>query len=156
MAWLVLYLFIFLFGLIIGSFLNCVIYRLEKEEKLTGRSYCPHCKKTLNWKYLIPIFSFLFLWGRCGFCKKKISIQYPLVEILTALIFVIIFNIFLASNLIYLVFLFYITSALIVILVYDLKYYLIPDTVLFPAIFIVGKGQGSLFNCSFTCSIWFS
>src|SRR3989344_2322799 len=153
MAWLVLYLFIFLFGLIIGSFLNCVIYRLEKEEKLTGRSYCPHCKKTLNWKYLIPIFSFLFLWGRCGFCKKKISIQYPLVEILTALIFLLIFNLlgpqdipkvafeiynqFEIFQYINILFLLYISSVLIIIFIYDLKHYLIPDKVLFPAIVII-------------------
>lgn len=145
--------FTFIFGLIIGSFLNCVIYRLEKEEKLTGRSYCPHCKYTLRWQDLIPVFSFLFLRGKCKYCAKKISWQYPLVEISTALVFLIIFNYqffrlrqgfggqaifneFSTFNFINLFFLFYIASVLIVIFVYDLKYYLIPDNVLFPAIII--------------------
>lgn len=141
----IFYIFIFLFGLIIGSFLNCVIYRLEKGEQLTGRSYCPHCKHTLTWIDLIPVYSFLFLRGKCRYCHKKISMQYPIIESLTALIFFLIF-IFppfakasdgqAILNFINLCFLLYITSSLIVIFVYDLKHYMIPDKVLFPAIAI--------------------
>ncbi len=135
------YFFTFIFGLIIGSFLNCFIYRLEKEETLAGRSYCPHCKHSLMWLDLIPVFSFLLLGGKCRYCSKKISIQYPLVEFLTASIFLLIFMTTpdLAKTGIFLniFFLWYIASVLIIIFVYDLKFYLIPDSVLFPAIAII-------------------
>lgn len=160
-------LFVFLFGLVIGSFLNCVIYRMELQENmpkgsphrkavsfLRGKSFCPHCKHTLNWQDLIPVFSFLFFKGKCRYCHKKISIQYPLVEIATGLVFLLIFNhstellaLVLGQNakdvehfgflVLSLGFLFYIVSSLILIFVYDLKHYIIPDKVLFPAIAIV-------------------
>ena len=133
----IFYLFVFCFGLIIGSFLNVVIYRLEKDEDFVkGRSYCPHCKHQLTWPDLIPVVSFLFLQGKCRYCHTKISWQYPLVEIATGLIFLLIFNQLSTYQLINLFFLFYIASVLIVIFVYDLKFYLIPDKVLFPAIII--------------------
>jgi prepilin signal peptidase PulO-like enzyme (type II secretory pathway) len=124
-----------------GSFLNCVIYRLEQKKSLKGRSFCPNCKHKLLWQDLFPVLSFLFLKGRCRYCHKKISIQYPLVEFATGLVFLLIFNFkFLIFNqleilnFINLAFLFYVTSSLIVIFVYDLKYYIIPDKVLLPAI----------------------
>ncbi len=130
----------FLLGLCIGSFLNCFIYRLEKEESVAkGRSYCPHCKHSLAWFDLIPVLSFLMLQGKCRYCRGKISIQYPIVEIVTGLIFVLISNqhlIFNVQNVANLLFLCYIASSLIIIFVYDLKHYLIPDSVLFPAIII--------------------
>ncbi|OGZ68367.1 MAG: hypothetical protein A3D44_01720 [Candidatus Staskawiczbacteria bacterium RIFCSPHIGHO2_02_FULL_42_22] len=145
--------FVFIFGLCIGSFLNVVIYRLEKGEGFVGgRSYCPHCKHSLMWLDLIPVFSFLFLWGKCRYCGKKISVQYPMVEIATGLIFLLIFNFqfswpvgaspqvlfnqFSIYQIINILFLWYIASSLIVIFVYDLKFYLILDSVLFPAIII--------------------
>ncbi len=136
------YFTVFAFGLVIGSFLNVVIYRLEKEEKLTGRSYCPNCKHNLSWQDLIPVFSFLFLKGKCRYCGKKISLQYPLLEILTGLIFVIIFNFqllefkFSIFYFLFSIFSFYIASSLIVIFTYDLKHYIIPGQILFPAIII--------------------
>lgn len=132
--------FVFVFGLCIGSFLNCVIYRLESKKSLNGRSFCPHCKHELSWKDLFPVFSFLFLNGKCRYCKTKISWQYPIVEISTALMFLIIFS---AQggpasgwNFLNLVFWFYIASVLIIVFVYDLKHFLIPDKILFPAIAI--------------------
>jgi prepilin signal peptidase PulO-like enzyme (type II secretory pathway) len=136
--------FIFIFGLCIGSFLNCVIYRIEKKESfIKGRSYCPTCKNSLSWHDLVPVLSFVILKGKCRHCKKKISIQYPLVELLTALVFLIVFSKFFPQNIIPslvqifdLFFLFYIVSVFIIIFIYDLKHYLIPDKVLFPAIFI--------------------
>ncbi|MCX6718695.1 MAG: prepilin peptidase [Candidatus Staskawiczbacteria bacterium] len=135
--------FVFLFGVCIGSFLNCLIYRLEEEKSLKGRSFCPHCKHTLFWYDLFPVLSFLFLRGKCRYCKAKISLQYPLVELAAGIIFLLISNFeFRISNQIEifqflnLAFLFYIASSLIVIFVYDLKHYLIPDKVLFPAIVI--------------------
>ena len=133
---------VFLLGVCIGSFLNAVIYRLEQKKSLSGRSFCPQCKHKLSWSDLFPVFSFLLLGGKCRYCHKKISIQYPVVEILTGLIFLLIFNfvIFnflnnaLISKFLNAGFFFYIASALIVIFVYDLKHYEIPDKVLFPAI----------------------
>ena len=137
---------VFLFGVCIGSFLNAVIYRLEQDKSLSGRSFCPHCKHKLAWTDLFPVFSFLLLGGKCRYCHKKISIQYPLVEVLTGALFVVIlwslggvsFGSWLVSAGIFgfakLIFLFYVVSALVVIFVYDLKHYEIPDKVLFPAI----------------------
>ena len=147
-------LFVFLFGLVIGSFLNCVIYRLERKKGflkgraqrktssfLRGRSYCPHCKHVLSWQDLIPVFSFLILKGKCQYCKKKISIQYPLVELLTGALFLLIFinfNNLLVTRYLLLVTSFWIliSSFLIIIFVYDLKHYMIPDKVIYPAIII--------------------
>ena len=140
------YIFVFLLGLCIGSFLNCVIYRMEEQKTLNGRSFCPNCKHTLAWYDLFPVFSFLFLGGKCRYCKKSISFQYPAVELATGLLFLLIYNlkfeilnqfeIFKFLNILNLIFLFYIASSLVVIFIYDLKHYLIPDIVLLPAIFI--------------------
>jgi len=124
---------IFLLGLIVGSFLNCVIYRLEENKSfLKGRSYCPHCKHILNWQDLIPLLSFLFLKGRCRYCQKPISLQYPLVELVTGLLFVSFF-IFHFSF-----FIFLIACFLIIIFVYDLRHYIIPDKIIYPAILVSG------------------
>lgn len=136
--------FVFLFGLCIGSFLNCVIYRLEQNKKINGRSFCPHCKHNLFWKDLFPVFSFLFLGGKCRYCRKKISIQYPLVELATGILFILIFWSlgfdwglgFRIWDLIRLCFMFYFLCSMIIIFVYDLKHYLIPDAVLLPAIIV--------------------
>jgi len=69
---------------------------LEKKKKsaLRGRSFCPKCGHVLSWIDLIPVLSFLFLRGKCRYCSKKISIQYPLVELTTGLLFLLIFWIF--------------------------------------------------------------
>ncbi len=133
MQWL-FYPFIFLFGLIIGSFLNCVVYRLEKEETLAGRSYCPHCKHTLQWLDLVPVLSWLWLGGKCRFCHQAISAQYPLVEIATGVLFLVMALV--ATSIVELIFLWYIAATLMVIFAYDFRHYLIPDAVLLPAIFI--------------------
>lgn len=133
------YLAIFAFGLVIGSFLNCVIYRLgEKKSFLRGRSFCPKCKKKLAWHDLIPVLSYLLLRGRCRYCKKTISLQYPLVELGTAILFVLVFKssfpfISFFSFLSFIYYLF-ISSILVVIFVYDLKHFLVLDKVIFPAI----------------------
>lgn len=132
--WLIL---IFIFGLIIGSFLNCVIWRLYKEESfVSGKSYCPHCRHSLGFWDLFPILSYLFLRGKCRYCKGTISFQYPLIELITATLFSSVF-IYLGS-IISLGLFFWLTiiSFLIVIFVFDLKYFIIPDEVIYPAIFL--------------------
>jgi leader peptidase (prepilin peptidase)/N-methyltransferase len=137
------YFIIFLFGLAIGSFLNSIIYRLQTGESfLIQRSYCPNCKKSLGWQDLIPLLSFIFLKGKCRYCQGKISWQYPLVEFATGLLFVFIFYqnmAFLLSGffdpwIIKTSFLLVISCFLIIIFVSDLKYYIIPDKVIYPAI----------------------
>lgn len=79
---------IFIIGMIFGSFLNVVILRTINEESIVfPPSKCPKCQTPLKWYHNIPVFSYLFLKGRCAFCNEKISIQYPLVELLTGLLF---------------------------------------------------------------------
>lgn len=81
--------FLFLMGLVWGSFLNVVIYRTTHgKSPADGRSRCPKCKKIIPWKYNIPLLSFFVLGGKCAFCKKKISWQYPLIELVSGLLFV--------------------------------------------------------------------
>ncbi|XOU94478.1 MAG: prepilin peptidase [Candidatus Kerfeldbacteria bacterium] len=122
-------------GLVVGSFLNAVIYRLHvKVSFMRGRSYCPSCKHDLSAKDLVPLFSFLFLRGKCRYCSKKISWQYPLVEFFIMVSFLILYWQF-GLSLDFFVYLIY-TGFLAVIFVYDLKYYLILDKVSIPAIVV--------------------
>ncbi|MDP2909938.1 MAG: prepilin peptidase [bacterium] len=126
---IILDIFAFLLGLIAGSFLNCVIYRIEAGKSfIKERSICPKCKHILAWYDLFPILSFMALRGKCRYCKEKISWQYPAVELLTAIIFVWIFNYFIWYEAI-----FYcvITSLLIIVFIYDLKHFIIPDRITF-------------------------
>ena len=124
-----LFFIVLLFGLTAGSFLNCVVYRLENNRSfLAGRSFCPRCKHVLAWYDLMPVLSFLLLGGKCRHCQKKISFQYPLVEIAVALLFLAIFYYRLP------VFSYFLSLFLIVIFIYDLKHYLILDKVIYPAI----------------------
>lgn len=77
-----IYIIVFLFGLAVGSFLNVLIFRLPKHENIVvKRSHCMNCGYQLKWYDLVPLFSYLFLAGKCRKCKQKISIQYPLVEL---------------------------------------------------------------------------
>jgi leader peptidase (prepilin peptidase)/N-methyltransferase len=81
--------FLFVLGLVWGSFLNVVIWRMSHgSSPLSGRSICPKCKHVIPWYMNIPVLSFIFLGGRCAFCHKKISIRYPLIELLTGVFFV--------------------------------------------------------------------
>lgn len=125
--------FVFVFGLCIGSFLNCIIYRLEQKKKITGRSFCPNCKHKLSWQDLFPICSFLLLKGKCRYCHKKISLQYPLVELATGILFVLLLSLGLTFNTFYIL---VISCFFIIIFIYDLKHSLILDKVLFPAVAI--------------------
>ena len=122
------------FGLVIGSFLNVVILRLNTEKTFGGRSGCMACQKQLSWYELFPVFSFIFLKGRCKGCKTKISWQYPLVELFTGLIFACLFlkfqEVFYFSPLIFAGTMAYYASMfslLIVIAVYDIRHKIIPD-----------------------------
>lgn len=130
--------FFLIFGLIIGSFLNVVILRLNTGKGINGRSECLNCCKKLHWHELIPVVSFIFLKRRCSECGSKISWQYPLVELFTSMIFVLTFinqlnylydYIFLGVfNILILLI---IWSLLIVIFVYDLKHTIIPNKLVY-------------------------
>ena len=122
-------------GLVIGSFLNVVIYRLHVGIGfMRGRSYCPYCKHDLGALDLIPLFSFLTLRGKCRYCGKPISWQYPMVELGTAVAFGLLYWQFglQADFIVYLIYAIF----LIIIFVYDFRYYLILDKVSVPAIIL--------------------
>lgn len=86
---IMIYCFVFLLGIDMGSFLNVCIFRLPRQENIiTERSHCQHCGNVLQWYELIPVFSYIFLRGRCRKCHEKISIQYPIIELLNGILYV--------------------------------------------------------------------
>ncbi len=123
--------FIVLLGLAIGSFLNVVIYRTPRNEKFwQGRSVCPQCRQQLKWYHNIPLFSFIFLRGRCAFCGERISWRYPLVELLNALCYLYFFWEY-GWSLPLAVFAF-LSSALLTVFFIDLDFKIIPDIITLP------------------------
>ncbi len=144
MEFFVLFVF-FVTGLIFGSFANVLVDRGEKGESLLGFSHCDHCKKQLKWFDNIPVVSFLFLGGKSRCCGKKLSWQYPLVEFFMGILFVVFGRhsiglgeevgteiVIRATFYLFIVFIFF------VILVWDLKYMIIPDE-------LVVTGVGAVF-----------
>ncbi|MDD3174391.1 MAG: prepilin peptidase [Herbinix sp.] len=88
----IIFTLVFLYGIIIGSFLNVCILRIPAGESIiTGRSHCDVCNTKIKWYDLIPIFSYLLLRGRCRNCKTKISFQYPMIEALNGILYVLVF-----------------------------------------------------------------
>ncbi len=150
---------LFGYGVIFGSFINALVWRLHEQGRsrdkrqettykkrsrqasysvLTGRSMCPKCKHVLGVKDLVPVFSWLSLRGKCRYCRKPISVQYPLVELLTGLLFVIFYLgwplslsglhlVWFLYGLVYLVF-------FMALAVYDVKWFLLPDRLVFSLI----------------------
>lgn len=147
---LILYIPVILSGLIVGSFLNAAIYRTKTGMSvLKGRSKCTHCNTVLTWRELIPVVSFALQKGRCVSCKKKISWQYPLVEMFTAIAYVLVASadpaFQYATISFHTVIQWVITAVLIFIFVYDLRYYEILDgSTLIPAVifFVISVGFG--------------
>jgi len=122
--------FSFFLGLIIGSFLNVLVLRYNTGRSVLGKSGCFSCGKKLRAKELFPLLSFFLLGGKCSHCKSKISIQYPLVEFFTGLLFLLTF--FILKNFsINLFFYWFVWSLLIVIFVYDIKHKIIPNGLVF-------------------------
>lgn len=155
MQWLLCILF--LYGLLIGSFLNAWIWRLKHNRKISrGRSECPHCHTTLHWYELIPVLSWLGLRGRCRTCKKPISIQYPIVELATGLAWAGIFLIIQPHDLysvLQLAVWLIVTSLMIAAFVFDIRWMYLPDQFTLPAIAVallwllirwLGFGESSL------------
>lgn len=144
--------FVFLFGLIIGSFLNCFIWRLHEGEGMWNRSYCPKCRNQIAWYDNIPVISFILLGGKCRQCSKPISWQYPIVELITGTLFLltvicnlkfVIWNDFILDPianyqlLIAIVRDWFVIAVMTVIFIYDLRWYLILDEISLPACLIV-------------------
>ncbi len=143
------YVLVFVFGAMIGSFLNVVVLRLHQGIGfIKDRSKCWLCGHKLKWWENIPIISFIFLKARCLKCKNKISWQYIVVEAMTACLFVFVFFVWQsreADRLVYLLYWWLLASVLLLIFVYDYKYYIIPDS------FILG---GIIISLLFKIYIW--
>jgi prepilin signal peptidase PulO-like enzyme (type II secretory pathway) len=120
-----LYLIVFLFGVIIGSFLNVYIYRFHTGKSINGNSHCLSCAKPLRWYELFPLLSYLGLRGRCGGCGCRIPIRYFVVELLTGALFVLGASV--ASDLIEFAWLLGMLIVLLLITVYDYYHFIIPD-----------------------------
>lgn len=119
------YIIVFLYGIVIGSFLNVLIYRIPKKENLVmTRSHCMSCGYQLRWFDLIPLFSFLALGGKCRKCKTRLSVQYPIIEALNGVLYLAVFaryGVSVESLLYCLLF-----SALLALSVIDFRTYEIP------------------------------
>ncbi len=131
---LLIALFLFILGLIFGSFANVVIDRGQEEKSFLGSSECDHCGYKLKWHDNIPVLSFLFLKGKCRKCKKKISWQYPIIEIVSGLLFVFVGwrtgtldGIYGFEKTMTLSFSLTVAFLFLLIFVWDLKYMIIPD-----------------------------
>jgi len=131
---------LFIVGLCLGSFVNAAVWRIKnKKDLLKDRSECTHCHHKLSWLDLFPVLSWVFLRGKCRYCKKPISAQYPLVELAVAAFFVVSlafwpfgfsntneilqFSVWLLAGV-----------GLAILFVYDIKWLLLPDRVVFPLI----------------------
>ena len=120
----------FILGACLGSFANVCIYRLPKTKQIiSGRSFCPKCKKKINWYDNLPIISFLFLSGKCRKCKKVIPLRYLIVELITGISFLLIYLNF--ENLYTITFLSILSLILIMIFFIDLENFIIPDSLNF-------------------------
>ncbi|MCI5146629.1 MAG: prepilin peptidase [Candidatus Electrothrix sp. AR3] len=137
------FIYSFIFGALVGSFLNVVIYRLPEDESVVfPASHCPKCGTDLHWYENIPILSYLALQGKCRTCKVKISLQYPIVEFCMAVLSLALYNQFGFSFALFFYFLF--LAALLVIIFIDIHLQIIPDSISLPGI-IIGF-IGSFFN----------
>ncbi len=128
----------FAFGLIVGSFLNVVVYRLNLAETIWGRSHCPKCRSKIRWYDNIPLLSFVFLAAKCRDCREKISWHYPLVELSAGVVFALtgkyFFQLSDPESWILTIFYLAVFSLLIVIFSYDLRYMEIPMLALWIAV----------------------
>jgi leader peptidase (prepilin peptidase)/N-methyltransferase len=132
------YIIVVIAGLAVGSFLNVLVLRFDQFETiLVTRSRCPHCKKEIKWYDLVPFVSYIYLGAKCRYCQKPISIQYPIVEGLTGLVFGLIYWKFgLSWSALLLAFS---SSLLIAVATYDILNYEMPDVLSYLAL-IFGLG----------------
>ncbi len=145
--------FVFIISLVLGSFINCLIWRLYKNESLWGRSYCPSCQNKISWYDNVPILSFVILKAKCRKCQKNIPWQYPLVEFFTAVLLTFSFYKIFGSinfydlvlsgfslnihNVLLLIRDWFFILSLMVVFVYDLKWQEIPMLVVWPTTIVI-------------------
>ncbi len=128
--------FVIILGGLWGSFANVCIYRLPiNKSVVSGRSFCPKCKKLITWKDNIPVISFLFLNGKCRNCRKKISPQYLIIEFITIIYFLAVYYLFGISITTLLFFI--LGLSFIIIFFIDLKHYIIPNVLTF-SLMVIG------------------
>ncbi len=146
---LLIYVLSGILGLLIGSFLNVVVLRLNTKTITKGRSRCASCAHVLSPFDLVPVFSFVFLRGRCRYCRSRISWQYPLVEFVTALVYIGILYVVLPmgggdilTTVLYFAYFAIIFSLLIALSVYDLRHYILPWRLMKP--FLILSFVGSI------------
>ena len=123
--------FALVLGAVVGSFLNVCIYRLPLGMAVNqpSRSFCPHCKNQLKWYHNLPMVSWLLLRGKCGFCGQPIAVRYPLVELLTAVLFYAVWRHFYHDAWI-LAFPFWIFVSLVIVATFiDFDHFIIPDEI---------------------------
>ncbi|MFI5240545.1 MAG: prepilin peptidase [Candidatus Saccharimonadia bacterium] len=136
--------FFSIIGLIIGSFINAVVWRVHEKRTIgNDRSICPNCHHVLAPIDLIPVLSWILLKARCRYCRKPISWQYPLVELLTAILFGYSYFVFQPSGLLssvqFLIWL-YVLASLLILSVYDLRWMILPNIIIFPALVVTFIG----------------
>jgi len=125
--------FVFIFGLLIGSFLNVVIFRVPKAQSISfPASHCQSCQTPLKWYHNIPLLSWIFLKGKCAFCQEPISKQYPIIELLNAMIYLLLF--YKVGLVWYLPFVLATFSALLALVMIDFEYMAVPDSINFFAL----------------------
>lgn len=147
----IVFLWVFIIGASIGSFLNVCIYRIPAGLSIVyPPSRCPQCETQIRWWQNIPLASWLFLRGKCSVCKAKISVRYPLVEAITGLLFLKIFAIFAfhPATLVFWAF----AAALVTLTFIDLDHQIIPDVISLPGI-IAGFATVSLTPLSWSNSL---
>jgi len=131
-------LLLFIAGLFIGSFLNVLVDRIPRGETfIKGHSHCEFCKKNLQWHDLIPVLSYIFLKGKCRYCKHPLSLLYPTIEISTGLLFALTYLFIPSFSIIQVLYYLFIISSFIVIFFTDLKSGIIPDKILVPSVIVV-------------------
>lgn len=129
-----IYTFLILFGLIIGSFINVCVFRLPRERSVVmPRSFCPKCRTPIKWYDNVPLISYILLLGRCRHCGRPISPRYPLIELLSALLSWFTYYHFNAWTP-YLIYYLLLISPLIVVTFVDLEHRIIPDIISIPGI----------------------
>lgn len=131
-----IFLIICTFGAAVGSFLNVVILRLPQDDKsiVFPASHCPECEKQLYWYDNIPLLSYVFLLGKCRFCKEKISLQYPLVELIMTALTAALYGQFALTVAFFIYFVF--CAALVAIIFIDFHHQIIPDVISLPGIIL--------------------
>lgn len=155
----ILWVFIFVAGLAVGSFINVLCDRIPKEERvISGRSHCDHCRRMLEAFELIPLVSYIMQKGKCRTCRKPISVRHPVIELITGIATVCIYCYSLSVSgslpfqLIYFLSLYLIFISFLVIFITDYKYQIIPDSMIIASALgallyhIADKSEGNFMN----------